>query len=93
MKDPRGLYTAMEELEKEIRQQLMNEAEKQLQFPKSQQDGPNYHTVCRADEVANGEAYDVELLDLPLKAGRRARIKIIWPYAGQPSFSVAVMTA
>lgn len=45
MKDPRGLYTAMEELEKEIRQQLMNEAEKQLQFPKSQQDGPNYHTV------------------------------------------------
>lgn len=51
------------------------------------------HTVCRADEVANGEAYDVELLDLPLKAGRRARIKIVWPYTGQPSFSVAVMTA
>lgn len=51
------------------------------------------HTVCRADEVATGEAYDVELLQLPLKAGRRARIKIVWPYAGQPSFSVAVMTA
>ena len=45
MIDPRGLYTAMEELEKEIRQQLMNEAEIQLQFPQHQQDGPNYRTV------------------------------------------------
>ena len=51
------------------------------------------HAVCNAADVATGEAYDVELLQLPLKAGRRARIKIVWPYAGQPSFSVAVMTA
>lgn len=51
------------------------------------------HTVCRADEVDTGEAYDVELLELPLQAGRRARVKIIWPYFGQASFSVAVMTA
>lgn len=50
-------------------------------------------TVCRADEVATGEAYDVELLDLPLKAGWLARVKIVWPYAGQASFSVAVMEA
>ena len=50
-------------------------------------------TVCRAADVAAGESYDVELLDLPLQAGRRARIKIVWPYAGQPSFSVTVMTA
>lgn len=49
------------------------------------------HTVCRADEVATGEAYDVELLELPLVAGRRAMVKIVWPYAGLASFSVAVM--
>ena len=51
------------------------------------------HAVCNAADVATGEAYDVELLQLPLKAGRRARIKIVWPYAGSASFSVAVMSA
>lgn len=50
-------------------------------------------TVCRAADVTAGETYDVELLDLPLKAGRRAMVKIIWPYVGRASFSVAVMTA
>lgn len=49
------------------------------------------HAVCNAADVATGEAYDVELLQLPLKAGRRARIKIVWPYVGRASFSVAVM--
>lgn len=51
------------------------------------------HAVCIAADVATGEAYDVELLQVPLKAGRRARIKIVWPYAGLASFSVAVMEA
>jgi hypothetical protein len=50
-------------------------------------------TVCRAADVTAGETYDVELLDLSLKDGRSARVKIVWPYAGQPSFSVAVMSA
>jgi hypothetical protein len=51
------------------------------------------HTVCRADEVATGEGYDVELLELPLLAGRYAEVKIVWPYTGLASFSVAVMEA
>lgn len=49
--------------------------------------------VCRAADVAEGESYDVELLDLPLRAGRHAEVKIAWPYAGPASFSVAVIEA
>lgn len=49
------------------------------------------HTVCRAADVAAGESYDVELLELPLLAGRHAEVKIVWPYTGLASFSVAVV--
>ncbi len=51
------------------------------------------HAVCNAADVAAGESYDVELLALPLMAGRRAMVKIVWPYSGSASFSVAVMSA
>lgn len=49
--------------------------------------------VCDAADVAAGESYDVELLDLPLRSGRHAEVKIVWPYTGLASFSVAVMEA
>lgn len=45
MTDPRKLYTAMEELETEIRQQLMHEVGVEATFKPQHQTGPNYRTV------------------------------------------------
>lgn len=49
------------------------------------------HAVCNAADVAAGESYDVELLQLQMCDGRQALVKIVWPYSAPAR--VAVMSA
>ena len=48
------------------------------------------HAVCNAADVAAGESYDVELLQLQMCDGRQAKVKIVWPYSAPAR--VAVMS-
>lgn len=44
--------------------------------------------VCNAADVAAGESYDVELLQLQMCDGRQAKVKIVWPYSAPARVTV-----
>lgn len=46
------------------------------------------HAVCNAADVAAGESYDVELLQLQMCDGRQAKVKIVWPYSAPAMVTV-----
>lgn len=46
------------------------------------------HAVCNAADVAAGESYDVELLQLQMCDGRQAKVKIVWPYSAPARIAV-----
>lgn len=46
------------------------------------------HAVCNAADVAAGESYDVELLQLQMCDGRQAKVKIVWPYSAPAKIAV-----